>query len=599
MKPSQLPWKWLLFGLIAVLPIGIAFIPWLIGDTTRLGDRVAARLSEWTEGNVAFTGPVQVSFFPDISVRGPLTVSGSKRLPFLKSMTVKEAKISLDLLELLAGNVGIDQLRLQKPRVTLNDDPDRQTPKSVLTNLRSGSPVRVLTIRNGRIDLAHRPITDLYLQLDAGEDSGALSGSGSFSFRGEPVRYRLETGAPRAADDAEQIPVSFTIASQPLRAKVKGKASFADQFQLDGGMKVESRNLRQFLTWIGFGLADGDSLKALRAAGAFHYAGGTLTFDDGTFSLDGNKATGALAVTASSHPRIEGTFAFDRLVLDPYLGTGPREAGSSPPANGASDLIFDRALLGYFDADLRISGAEIVAGPFTLGRGGFTITAKNGSVASEIGEVELCGGTAEGRVGVELAPETKELSLTADLADVSIDHCLAPFGLTTRMTGTGVLKADLTSHGNTLPEIASHLGGTVKLQVTDGSVPVDIGKLVANPTPLAASGWLGNAATSFDELKADCRLTAGQIWCQTLDIKTPRERVAGAGDIDLPRKTLNWNLTVAEPESQAGEAAAPSKVVPELSIKGPFSQPSIERTDHPATGASLPAGALEPETTPQ
>jgi hypothetical protein len=62
-------------------------------------------------------------------------------------------------------------------------------------------------------------------------------------------------------------------------------------------------------------------LKGFSAAGAFHFAGWTLNFDDWAFALDGNKAVGLLALTATgSRPRVEGTLAFDRLVLNPYLG---------------------------------------------------------------------------------------------------------------------------------------------------------------------------------------------------------------------------------------------------------------------------------------
>ena len=82
----------------------------------------------------------------------------------------------------------------------------------------------------------------------------------------------------------------------------------------------------RFFKWIGIRIPDGDSLKGFSAAGAFHLAGSTLTFDDGTFTLDGNKAVGLLALTAGDpRPRVEGTLAFDRLVLDPYLGSAKPE----------------------------------------------------------------------------------------------------------------------------------------------------------------------------------------------------------------------------------------------------------------------------------
>ena len=47
MKPSQLSWKWLLYGLLGVLAFGTALIPELIGDTSRFEDRVTAELSSW------------------------------------------------------------------------------------------------------------------------------------------------------------------------------------------------------------------------------------------------------------------------------------------------------------------------------------------------------------------------------------------------------------------------------------------------------------------------------------------------------------------------------------------------------------------------
>ena len=106
MKPGQLPWKWFLFGLLAVLLLGIALIPWLIGDTTRFADQAAVKLSAWTGGKAKFTGPVRVSIFPDIrSVRSPFELTDSTRLALMRSLVARDAKISLDLVDLLRGTV--------------------------------------------------------------------------------------------------------------------------------------------------------------------------------------------------------------------------------------------------------------------------------------------------------------------------------------------------------------------------------------------------------------------------------------------------------------------------------------------------------------
>ncbi len=86
--------------------------------------------------------------------------------------------------------------------------------------------------------------------------------------------------------------------------------------------------------------------------------------------------------------------------------------------------MFDWALLKYLDADLRISAGEIVAFATSLGRGGFTVSAKDGVVAGEIGELDLCDGSASGRLNLDLSHQNVKATLVANLADVTIETCL-------------------------------------------------------------------------------------------------------------------------------------------------------------------------------
>jgi AsmA protein len=361
-------------------------------------------------------------------------------------------------------------------------------------------------------------------------------------------------------------------------------------------MLAEIDDLRRFATWTGVALPDGDSLKTLTLSGGFHLGDGALSFDDGTFTLDGNKADGLLAVTSTPvRPRIEGTLAFDRLVLDPYLGIGQHSVAPQPIAQISP---FDRLLLQYFDADLRISAAEIAAGAMKFGHGAFTITAKNGSVTGEIGELELCGGDADGRVGIELAPATKQVRLSANLTDITLPACFTTFGLDVPVSGTGGIKADLASEGNGYPELTRNLSGTVQAKIRSGAVPVDVVRLLATPPPLDANGWNRDGPTAFDQLAADCRLNAGHLWCQSVKLETSRGTFMGAGEVDLPKQTLDWNLVLATPASAAkGVPPAPSE--PQVSIRGPLSQPTIRRADRPTLGdGSQPVSAVKPRDLP-
>jgi AsmA protein len=605
MKPGQLPWKWLLGSLLAVLIFAIALIPWLIGDTSRFQDRVAAELAAWTGCKVKFVEPVRVSFLPDVSVRGQIEVQDCAPLPGVQTVAAREAKVSLDLVDLLRGRVTIDALRLLNPRIALRDGemsgavPAAEAPQKLFASLLSGAPVRVLHVRKGMITLGgpHQgAIKDIYAHIHASKDTGAVTGFGAFTYKDTTVRYSLESGASTTAGDAESAPLSLTLNSKLIRARLNGTASYAGDFKLDGDMQAEIDDGRKLLHWISLKLPEGDSLKGFTAAGAFHFAGSTLTFDDGTFTLDGNKAVGLLALTIdSSRPRVEGTLAFDRLVLDPYLGKSKASEDAQAQTAATPDSLFNGALLQFIDADLRISAAAIDAGALKLGRGGFTITAKKGMVASEVGELELCGGSADGRLNVDLAEPMRQVNLVANMANVSLETCLQPLS-PVHVRGIGRLKTELASEGSDLAQLTSNLTGTLKVAAKDGAVPIDFARLMSGSVPLDGEGWSGDSVTSFDQLDADCRLSAGQIWCQSLSMQTPQGRISGAGDVDLTKQALDWNLTVVSPIVKASAAPQPLEEAPTVSIRGSLSQPRIRRADRPTVGeGSLPTSPAGPE----
>jgi len=609
MKPSQLPWKWLLVGLLAVLVFAIALIPWLIGDTSRFGDRVASELSAWTGGEVKFIGPVRVRFLPDVSVRGQLELEDSTRLPAVQTLTVREAKVSLDLVDLLRGRITIDALRLLKPRITLRDKSPvgasaAMPVQDLFTSLLGGAPVRVLHVRNGRITLPAEhsgAIKNIYAHIDAGKDTGAVSGFGSFAYKDTTVRYSLESGSPIASGGVESFPLALMLSSKPLRVRLSGTASYAGEFKLDGDMQAEIDDGRKFLNWLGVRLPPGDSLKGFSASGAFHLAGPALTFDDGTFTLDGNKAVGLLALSARGlRPRVEGTLAFDRLILDPYLGKASSSDGGAPSSTeSTASFPFNRPLLQFIDADLRISAAAIDAGALKLGRGGFTVSAKQGVVSSEVGELELCGGSADGRLDADLAQASKQVNLVANLDDIAIDTCLQPLGLAAPISGTANIKTELAAEGSDPAQFTGSLAGTLKLKAKDGAVPVDFARLLVGPTPLNDDGWSHDNATPFDQLDADCRLGTGHIWCQSLSMRTPQGTIAGAGDVDVTKRTLDWSLTVANPIGPAGASQLTQAEAPKVSIHGSLLQPIIRRADRPTLGdGSLPTGSTGPQVLP-
>jgi AsmA protein len=591
MKPRQLSWKWLLLGLIAFLLAGIALLPRKVGSSSQLHDRVTAALAAWTGGEVRLSGPLRLHYFPSVSIKGPFEVTDASRLPLVKSIKAKDAKLTLNLPDLFLGRIRFDTIRLSKAIITLKEPtpplkPADHTPQELVANLLAGSPVNVLRFRDGEINLpaayGAEAITNFNARFDASSGRGTMSSFGSFDFRNENVRFAVDSGEPSDTVEGANVPISASFSSDPLTAKLTGTATLGDGIELDGDMNADIADGRRLLRWAGILVPVGTSLQGISAKGGVHWNGTTLTFDDGSFTMDGNTADGLLAVTTGAPPRIEGTLAFDRLVLDPYLMR--TDADEQAAAYG----LFDWALLKYLDADLRISAGEIVAFATSLGRGGFTISAKDGVVAGEIGELDLCDGSASGRLNLDLSHQNVKATLVANLADVTIETCLSPFGLTVPVTGSGGLKTELSTEGVTFDALVHGLSGNLKVSSQGGTVPVDLARLLTAAAPLEGDGWSRDALTPFDTLDADCRLVAGHISCQMFNMQTRRGLVSGNGDVDLGQQTLDWNLSLASHVVPAKASQSSDGPPPRVSIRGPLSQPMIRRADRPALGEGWP-----------
>ncbi len=595
MKPRQAPWKWLLLGLIAFLLAGIALLPRKVGSSSQLHDRVTSALAAWTGGEVKLNGPLRIHYFPSITIKGPFELTDAARLPLVKSIKARDAKITLNLPDLLLGKIRFDTIRLTRADITLREPPPPlkpadHTPQERVANLLAGSPINVLRFRDGAIHLpaayGGATITNFDARFDASSGRGTMSSFGSFDFRGEGVRFAIDTGEPSDTPDGASMPVTANFTSAPFTAALSGTAQLGDGIELDGDMTADIGDGRRFLRWAGVGVPDGASLQAISAKGGVHWNGVTLTFDDGSFALDGNEADGLLAITAGAVPRIEGTLAFDRLALDPYLQRKGDEAATQDP--------FNWALLKYLDADLRISAGEIVAFGTSLGRGGFTISAKQGHVAGEIGEIALCDGSASGRLSLDLSQPDVKATLAADLSGVTIETCLRPLDLSVPLSGVAALKTELSTEGATFDELIHGLSGHLKIDSQTGAVPVDFARLLTTASPLDGEGWSRDNLTAFDTLDADCRLVAGHISCQMLTMQTRRGLVSGSGDIDLGQQTLDFNLSVANhvvPMKASQVTAGPT---PRVSIRGPLSQPMIRRADRPTLGEGVPQPAPNP-----
>ncbi len=572
MRPRRLPWKWLLAALVLVVAAGIALVlSARLGGSSEFRDQVAASLSAWTGGTVTLTEPLRVRYFPP-SLRGGVVVSNAEKLPGIKTVTAPDFKVTLGFPAFFTGRVQLDTLMLGKPTISLEQDPEEKTgvrPVSErLTSLLDEMPVDTIRIRRGKIVTADgkNVVRKLDVRLNVRGQKGALTVLGSLNFNDETVAFSIDSGTIKTSPQGS-APVTLKISSRPLTAKFSGTARTEDQLEATGSMEAELPDVRQFLNWIGVGVPDGRSLQNVTASGTAHWSGQTLTFDDGAFEFDGNEAVGLFAATAGARPRVEGTLAFETLNLDPYLSSGV----------GA---LLDWDWFRVVDADLRISAGQFAGKGVPLGRGGFTVNAKDGKISTEVGELEMCKGHASGRLELDLTGAEANAALTGSLADIEIQSCLKPFAPDVPVKGRGTVRFDVsTAAGGARPALRA-LTGDVEVVAQDGVIPIDF-EALAETEPTQVHGWSAEEGMAFDALDADCSLSAGHLWCHSVRLEAKDNLVSGSGGLDMTQQTLDWDFLMADPVSPVDASLWVPEGQARITLDGPLSAPRIQKAKRP------------------
>lgn len=615
MKPRRLPWKRLLLLLVGICLIGIGLLPWLIGDTSAFGDRVAAKLERWTGGEVRLTGPVALRYFPNISINSGLEMRNPKSADLPAKMRCENVRIALSLPHLLLGRLVVKSVNLTQPEMTFEQTSPAgpegwHRAEAGLVKLLGKRPFHVLRIEDGTVRLTsptgNARIEHLSLKLDLGDEGERTDGYGSFIWKGEPVRFTYETGLDaetiRTASSDGPVPLNITVESAPFTATLEGVGHFRPDFEMEGNMTAAIADLRGFLRWVGLAELEGLGLQDISVAGDFRTNDKTLIFEEGRYSADGNAATGLLAVGfGGARPRLEATLAFDTLDLNPYLGPAvpenemqtedsPEETGavsalvpspSSPPAGNSTDgtpagPIFDWPLVKLADADLRFSAGTISVRDLQLEGGAFTLAAQDGVVIGDIADLEICGGVASTRFTIDITAPTRNADLSGSLEEIDIAPCLQLFALDMPVQGRVGFKGQLKTSGQSWSDFLHRMTGDMELEAKNGSLPVDIGSLMSEDVPIEKVGWATVPATNFGRLNASCRMAAAQIWCQRFSMETPQGPVSGSGRIDFASNSLNWDVLLPT-ELTSRKAQASAQVLRKVIIRGPLGEPVISR----------------------
>jgi AsmA protein len=239
--------------------------------------------------------------------------------------------------------------------------------------------------------------------------------------------------------------------------------------------------------------------------------------------------------------------------------------GSAAPDGWSEDEI-DVSALGALDAELVLVAPSVSVGGMTLGETRVLVTLDRSRAVTEIRQMAAYGGqitgefVVNGRGGLSVGGKL-------DFASLDLQALLRDVSGYDRVVATGDLDLRFLGVGNSVAAIMQSLEGEGALELGRGEVRgLDIAAMLQTLDP----AYIGDdQKTAFDGLAGTFTIAEGILSNRDLKLVAPQLTAAGAGEVDLGDRTLDYRL---RPTALAAADGSGGVMVP-LLITGPWAEP--------------------------
>lgn len=545
-------------------------------------------LTDWTGAQVALHGDARVRYFPRLLVEtGEVHIKGITQLPALKSIEAKRAELRLGLWSLITGEPVVDRITFIEPVIEATSNYQHSTSGSGSGEKRdaasaiSRAPVGQVYLERAGITVSGPSAKETFSDVTAKlllEPDGSHAARGTFKWREQTLSFSYEGGMPVSHANTTRFPVQLGLSGSLISADVEGRVNIGSNVRVVGDMTLNIDSLPRFARWTGVLVPEDQERGAFSAEGAFHWMGHRVGFDEGSFSLDGNRALGALSLDfGSARPKIEGTLALQKLDLTPYLPPEKAADASSEPSgtelSQKPQVDLDLPLLHHINVDLRISTTDLRAGPVTFGSSALALTLNAGKLAADLAVFELCGGSGNSRFEIDATVPETALRVTGTAGKISVQDCVGIFASSSPISGTAEVSTDLTSSGRSAGELLENLRGKTVFTIAAGSVALELKSLLGKvkENPVVGLEPVSEGSTAFKLFKGDIFWRHGEIYLDSLEMDIGSGKLSGAGTAGFAKQNLDLQFVYTEnaPTNQQAPPPQEQRIV----IKGPWSRP--------------------------
>jgi len=452
--------------------------------------------------------------------------------------------------------------------------------------------------------------------LDLASLSQPLGAKGSLVWSKEKIGFEGKLTSPQHLLEARPAKLALTVSSRPVHLSYDGSVTVGNAFKLEGAVNGKAGSLRGLAEWLGTELPPAPGFRELSLAGQLTTTEKAVRLSQAKVALDGATATGAVAVALSgARPHVVADLKVAGLNLSNYVagvtgdGAAPgaqREPGATRAAPEPSepktieDLLkrpqpqvrgytqragwsnepIDLALLGLADANANLSVVQLSYGDIKLDSTQLIVELKDRILKSIFNDVKLYKGSGNGVVTLNGTGDAAVLGANFALSGVAAQPLLNDAADLDWLAGTGNFTVSLLGRGRSQAAIVRALNGTLNLSVSDGAlVGFNLGGALRDLSQGDVPDFSNSPTdkTDFSALTASFIITNGIAENKDLKLASPLLRATGAGTVNLPQRTLNYQVLpklVASLSGQGGQTDLSGIEIP-ISITGSWDDPAI------------------------
>ncbi len=367
--------------------------------------------------------------------------------------------------------------------------------------------------------------TDLDVSLN--RTKSKLTVKGRAVLRGRQITLDSIVRIPNApGPDGLVVSVVTQIESELFSTSFKGSVPIGSYPRLTAsGVRIEITDVPEAARWLGLSWPTRPLITKLVARGDLEWADAVAALQNGTFEIDGDTATGTLALnTKNERAAIDGTLAFDSIDVTRFI-TPPRSilqpvldsADWIPEMVAKSTGYGDFGFLDVIDADLRLSAGRAHAGATELGRSAATVSLRSGKLLADIAELQLAnGGRGSAQVNIDVNEDVPACRIRAQVKGYDVQEGGRMLFDYPVLSGFGDLTVELAGTGHTTSAVMKSLNGTIALNMTQGAeFGLDLAAILENASRDQPAGtkppasivnsqvkWLARPVSVSDDKKA-------------------------------------------------------------------------------------------------